>query len=302
LFLANESQFGSTCFLLGSLNILLAISFRTKLIKTNRVEEHPMAPDQIPRRRLLQATGVGIIAGTAGRAAASSLTPTAPSGVVDNVTYRHGWVYIATANPAQTDAVRLLNPHGQQVAQQDIGLAETVASINLLDNGSYVGGRFTVEALEAVGDTYDRIGRGAFACSPTLEVTGFNTGADGWPQITVANTGSGPADILGIRCASGFPTPGTSQLPGRFTPIDPGTTLLLEFDTDGLAPTMTTERSERARYAGETIDAEITLATAGFGIFETTLPLTWSEETGFRSHGDNPTIYFCNSVTGGEFA
>lgn len=259
-------------------------------------------PEKIPRRRLLQTTGGGIIAGSAGRVAASSPTTTAPSGVVEDVTYHHGWAHIAIADPDQTDAVRLLNPHGQRITEQRIGLAETVASVNLLENGSYVAGRFTVEALEAVGDTYDRIGRGAFACSPDLEVTGFKTGADGWPQVTVTNTGSGPADILGIRCASGFPSPSVSQLPGRSTPIDPGGTLLLEFDTDGLSPTMTTERSERSRYAGETVDAEIALATSGFGIFETTLPLTWSEKTGVRSNSDSPDIYFCNSVTGGALA
>jgi hypothetical protein len=255
----------------------------------------------IRRRRLLQATGAGIIVGTTGQVTASRPPTANPSGVVEDVRYRHGWAHVAIANPDDTDAVRLINPHGQQIAQQSLDLAETVASFDLLAGESYTDGRFTVETLSESGDGYTRLGRGAFACAPSLEITGLKCDVDGWPQLHVTNSGSGPADILGVRCGSGFLTPGVSQLAGDSTPIDPGTTLLLEFHTDSLAPTMTTKQSERDSYAGTEVNAEISLDTVGFGIFETTLPVSWSAKTGKRERTDNPDIYYCNTVKGGDF-
>jgi hypothetical protein len=259
-----------------------------------------MRPETVSRRQLLQTATVGLSVGIIGQHAATASAADA-TGIIDSVNYRHGWAHIELSNPKETDTVRLINPHGQQVGQTRVKLAETAASFDLLDDGSYTGGRYTIETYSGAAGAGKRLGRGAFSAQPQLSVIGFETNADGWPQIYVQNTGSGPARIQALRCAGGFPTPGRSATPQGDLPIDPGVMLFIEYKTDGKPPTTTTKKSELQEYAGKTIPAEIGIETLGFDTSETRLDLTWSKETRQKSRENGEgTIHFCTKVRGGE--
>jgi hypothetical protein len=261
-----------------------------------------MRPDGTRRRRVLQTAAGGILTAATAQAVSAStkIDPPAPAGVVESVRYRHGWAHIALAEAGDTDVVRVINPHGQQIAETSVSLGETSASVDLLANGSYVAGRFKVETFQEIGNSLEQVGEGGFSATPALAVVGFKSEFGGWPQLLVENTGSGPVSVLGVRCGGGFPTPGISRAPGGHVPIDPGRTLLIEFHNDKLPPTSTTEESERDQYSGTNTNAEIALDTVGHGVYETTLTLSWSGNTDHRDRGDADPLYFCNTVQGGQ--
>lgn len=257
-----------------------------------------MAVGQIPRRRLLQTVGVTCIAGAGVAAGASEIPGGSAEGLVENVRFRHGWAHVAPSDPEAVDVLRLINPHGQQVAEKSLGRVESVASIDLLDE-SYTGGRWTVEGFEKVGQSRELVGRGSFNADPRLSVSEVRCRADGWPQITFTNEGTGPVAVRAVRLADGFPTPTTTTPPDGPLAVDPGQSVLLEFFTSNLPPTTSYERSEIEQHTGKTVPSKVIVGTNGFGTIEKSLDMEWGENLQSRDDG-NRTLWFVNSVTGGE--
>lgn len=257
-----------------------------------------MAVGEISRRRLLQTVGVTSIVGAGFVATSSASSDPSTSGLVEDINYRHGWAHIAPADPEEVDILRIINPHGQQVAEKSLGRFESVASVDLLDE-SYVGGRWTVEGFRQVGQSKEFVGRGSFSAQPTLSISDVRCRDDGWPRITFSNEGSGPLAIRAVRLADGVPNPSTTSPPDEPIAVDPGQNVMLEFFTDSLSPTTSLERSELQQYIGETVDAKIIVGTNGFGTIEKTLALEWGDNLNSKDLGQE-TLWFANEVNGGE--
>jgi hypothetical protein len=257
-----------------------------------------MAVGETTRRRLLQTVGVTSIAGAGFVATSSASSGTSAAGLVEDVRYRHGWAHIAPANPEEVDILRIINPHGRQVAEKSLGKVESVASVNLLDE-SYVGGRWTVEGFRQVGQSKELVGRGSFNAQPSLSISDFRCRDDGWPRITFSNNGSGPIAVRAVRLADGVPNPSTTAPPDGPIAVDPDQSVMLEFFTDSLSPTTSLERSELQQYLGETVDAKIIVGTNGFGTIEKTLAFEWGDNLKSVDIGQE-TLWYANSVDGGQ--
>jgi len=260
-----------------------------------------MAQVSLPRRRILQVAGAGVISGTVVASRTSEEgRQIVGDGIVDSVEYRHGWAHIKPQNPEQVDIIRVINPHGQQIGEDTLGVAEEVGSFELIKSESYTSGRFTVEAFETVGENRSLIDRGYFSAEPDLAVTYVEASGGGWPVIRINNSGTGPTDIIGLRAEDGFPTPGESISPDRSLPIDPGAELVFEFSNDRISPTTTTEESEIRDYSGSTVESKVSIYTRGFGVFENQIELEYDDSVKSRQIGENEYLYFTGGVEGGE--
>jgi len=257
-----------------------------------------MAVGEITRRRLLQTVGVTPIAAAGFMAPSSATTETPTAGLVEEVTYRHGWAHISPSEPEEVDILRIINPHGQQVAEKSLGRVESVASVDLL-NESYTKGRWTVEGFRQVGQSKEFVGRGSFSAQPSLSVSDVRCRDDGWPRIMFSNDGSGPLAIRAVRLADGVPNPTTTSPPDGPIAVDPGKSVMLEFFTDSLSPTTSTERSELQQYIGETVEAKLIVGTNGFGTIERQLALEWGDNLKSTDIGQE-TLWYADSVDGGE--
>jgi hypothetical protein len=246
----------------------------------------------------LQTVGVTSIAGAGFVATSSASSGPSTAGLVENVRYRYGWAHIAPGNPEEVDVLRIINPHGQQVAEKSLGKVESVASIDLLDE-SYVGGRWTVEGFRQVGQSTEFVARGSFSAQPSLSVSRIRSRDKGWPRITFSNDGSGPIAVRAVRLADGVPNPSTATPSDGPIAVDPGKSVMLEFYTDSLSPTTSLEESELQQYVGETVNAKVIVGTNDFGTLERQVELEWGDELNSIQKGDQ-RLWYANSVEGGE--